>query len=132
MKYHSHRLIYSISIQFPYFISKYIIFSFLLNVLGWHWLIRLCRFHGYISIIHHLYIALCAHHPKSSQLCTLCLALHPLLLPTCLSSGNNHTVVSLCFCCCFYCFLICCFQFYITHISKNHMVLKFFCLTYFA
>ena len=44
------------------------IFSFLLNLLGWHWLMKLYRFQGYSSIIHHLYTVLCVHHPKSSLL----------------------------------------------------------------
>ena len=40
------------------------IFLFL-NLLGLHWLIQLCRFQVYNSIIHHLYIILCVYHPKS-------------------------------------------------------------------
>ena len=40
----------------------------LLNLLRWHWLIKLYRFHLYNSIIHHLYIVLCVHHPNSSLL----------------------------------------------------------------
>ena len=31
----------------------------------WHWLIRSYRFQVYISVIYDLYIALCAHPPKS-------------------------------------------------------------------
>ena len=38
------------------------------NVLGSHRLIGLCRFQVYISMIHHLYIALWAHHPQSHHL----------------------------------------------------------------
>ena len=41
---------------------------FLLNLLGWHWLIKLCRFQAYSCIIHHLYIVLCIHHSKTSPL----------------------------------------------------------------
>ena len=34
-----------------------------LNLLGWHWLIKLYRFQVYNSMIHHLQIVLCVHHP---------------------------------------------------------------------
>ena len=37
----------------------------LLNLLGWHWLIKLHRSQAYNSIIHHLYIILCIHHPEA-------------------------------------------------------------------
>ena len=40
----------------------------LLNILGWYWLTKLYRFQLYSSVIHHLYIVLCVHHPKSSLL----------------------------------------------------------------
>ena len=43
-------------------------FTFLLNLLGWHWLIKLHGFQVYNSITHHLYIVLCVYHPKSSLL----------------------------------------------------------------
>ena len=36
--------------------------------MGWHWLIKLYRFQAYDSMTHHLYIALCAHYPKSNHL----------------------------------------------------------------
>lgn len=39
---------------------------FLLNLLRWHWLIKSIRFQMYNSIIDHLYITSCAHHPKSN------------------------------------------------------------------
>ena len=42
--------------------------SFLLSILGWHWLIKLYRFWVYNFIIHHLFIVLCVHHSKSSLL----------------------------------------------------------------
>ena len=60
------------------------IISVLLNSLVRYWLIRLCKFQVYISLIHDLYIALCAHHPKSSHLLSpdiwppLPLTTHPL------------------------------------------------------
>ena len=42
-------------------------FDFLkkLNLLRWHWFTGSCRFQVYISMIHGLYIALCAHHPNT-------------------------------------------------------------------
>ena len=46
------------------------IFSFLLNLLGWHWLIKLYRFQVNSSITHHLYIVLCQvsfHHHLSPR-----------------------------------------------------------------
>ena len=42
--------------------------SFLLDLLGWHWLIKIYRFWVHSSIIHHLYIIFCVHCPKSSLL----------------------------------------------------------------
>ena len=63
-------------------------------LLGWHWLIILYRFQTYNSIIHHLYIVLYVHHPKSSLLPSPFIPLYPLLfLPTPLPSGNHRTVV---------------------------------------
>ena len=50
-----------------YFVNALcILFLFLLNLLGWHWLIKLYMFQVYNSTIHHLYIVLCVHHPNSS------------------------------------------------------------------
>ena len=43
------------------------VISFLLNLLGWHYLIKLYKFQVYTSIIH-LCIVLCVHRPKSSLL----------------------------------------------------------------
>ena len=37
-----------------------------MNLLGWHWLIKLHKFQACNSIIHYLCIALYVHHPKSS------------------------------------------------------------------
>ena len=42
--------------------------KFLLNLLWWHWLLRLYRFQVHNSITHHLYIEFCAHHSKLSLL----------------------------------------------------------------
>ena len=36
------------------------------NLLEWHWIIKLNRFQMYDFMTHHLYVALCAHHPKSN------------------------------------------------------------------
>ena len=41
---------------------------FILNLSGWHWLVKLYRLQVYNSVVHHLYIVWCAHHPKSSLL----------------------------------------------------------------
>ena len=66
----------------------------LLNLLGWHWLIKLYRFQVDNSTIHHVYIVLCVHHPKSSLLPSPFNLPLPLLPPpTALSSDNHHTVV---------------------------------------
>ena len=45
----------------------YLFLHFLLNLLGWHWLTKLYRFQVYSSIMHHLHIVLCVHHPKSRR-----------------------------------------------------------------
>lgn len=37
------------------------LYCFQLNLLGRQWLVRLSRFHVYISVIHDLYFALCTH-----------------------------------------------------------------------
>ena len=72
--------------------SDTVFFSFLLDVLGWHWLPQLQRFQVHDSTSHHLHIVLCVHHPSQvsahhhSPPCTL---LH--LLP-----GRHHTVVCVC------------------------------------
>ena len=60
-----------------------LILSFLLNLLGWHWWIKLHRFQMYLYsfIIHHLYIPLCVHLPKSSFLPSPLTPLY-LLLPS--------------------------------------------------
>ena len=39
---------------------------YLLNLWRWHWLTKLCTFQVYNSIIHDLYIVLCAYQPMSS------------------------------------------------------------------
>ena len=49
-----------------------------------HWLIKLTKFQVYDSMIHHMYIVLCAYHPKSS------------LLPHHLPHYAHHAVVRVC------------------------------------
>ena len=44
---------------------------FLIKFIGGQWLISSCRFQAYNSMMHHLYIALCAHPPKSDLLLSL-------------------------------------------------------------
>ena len=44
----------------------FIFYLFVFNLLGWHQLIKFCRFQVYTSTIHHLYIVLCVYHSKSS------------------------------------------------------------------
>ena len=91
--------------------------------MGWHWLIRLYRFQVYSSMIHHLYIVLCVYHPKLNLLYHHIFYLTPFTLydpPTPIPSGKDHTVV------CvyeflsvwFFCSFICCFQFYIPHMTE--------------
>ena len=71
------------------FKCKYKVFlffvEFFLNLLGWHWLIKLYRFQGYNPIIHHVYIVLCVHHPKSSLLPSP-------FVPRLLSSAPSHSL----------------------------------------
>ena len=55
--------------------------STLLNLLRWHWLIKLYRCQVYNSLIRHVYIVLCVHHPKSSLLPSHLSLLYPLLPP---------------------------------------------------
>ena len=54
-------------------------------------------FQVYNSIIHHLYIKLCVHHPISSLLPSPCIPLYPLLPPLLaphpVLSGNHRTIV---------------------------------------
>ena len=51
----------------------------LLNLLGWHWFIKLYRFQVHHSVVHHLFIVLCVHHPTSSLLPSPFIPLYPLL-----------------------------------------------------
>ena len=44
------------------------IFKIVLNLLGWHWFIRLYKFQVYSSIVCRLYVAWSVHHPKPSLL----------------------------------------------------------------
>ena len=68
----------------------YIQFFKKLNLLGCL-LRKLYRFKVYSSVTHHLYIALCVHHPKSGLLPS---PVNPLLPPSPpFPSGNHRTVV---------------------------------------
>ena len=53
----------------------------LLNLSGWYRLIELYRFQAYTSVIYHLYIVLCVHHPMSSLLPSSFIPLYILLPP---------------------------------------------------
>ena len=95
--------------------------------MGRHWLIRLCRLQVYISMIHDLYIALCAHHPKSNHLPSSYIwSSLPFTTPS-LSSGNCYTLVSMSFFVCF--FLFSCsfvtFSFLYPTYESIHMILNF-------
>ena len=48
-------------------IKQIFFFFFLLNFLGWHWLIKLYRFRVYNSTVHHLYIVLCDYYPQKNH-----------------------------------------------------------------
>ena len=63
-----------------------------LNLLEWHWLIKLYRFQVYNSITHHLYVVLCIHHPQSSLLPSLFIPPSPTPFSP---SDNHHTFVCL-------------------------------------
>ena len=77
--------------------------NFLLNLLGWHWLIKLCRFQTYTSIIHPLDIVLCAHHPKSPSITVPLPVTFFYLSPSLFASGNHQT--------CLWVFFLFCFDF---------------------
>ena len=63
-----------------------IFFLLLLNLLGWHWLIKLYRFQVYKSIPQHLYIVLCV---------TYCHCLSCLLASTSLHPGSPLGITTL-------------------------------------
>ena len=65
-----------------------------LTLLGWHGLKKLYKFQVFSSITHHLYIALCAHHPKSHLPSPCRWPFLPFPIShTPFSSGNQHTIV---------------------------------------
>ena len=67
---------------------------FKLNLLGWHWLIKLHRFQVYNSITHHLCIVCSPPQIKSPSITIyLPFTLFYLPHPTPFPSGNHHTVV---------------------------------------
>lgn len=64
-------------------------YYFLLNLLGWCWLVKLYRFQVYNSVTHHLYIALCSPPRVNSPSISMCLTpftllYHPLTLFNCM------------------------------------------------
>ena len=66
----------------------------LLNLLGGHQLVRSYGFQVYISMIHDLYIALCAHHLKSNHLLSSYIgSLSPPTTSAPLPSGIHYTIV---------------------------------------
>ena len=67
---------------------------FLLNLLGWHWLIQSYSFQVYNSIVQHMYTALCAHRPLPSY-----------TPPPSFPAGPHHTVVCVWVVCFFACWL---------------------------
>ena len=67
------------ALEFAFFV---LFIFYLLNLFGWHWLIKLYRFQVYNSKIHHVYIVLCAHHPKSSLLSPSFVCIYPLQPPS--------------------------------------------------
>ena len=92
----------------------------------WHWLIKLYRLQVYISVTHHLYIALCVYHPKSNLLWSLYIG--PSLpsttsLWTPFSSGNYHAV---CVSISFYLFLV---RSFVTVSFISHIWVKLYDLT---
>lgn len=71
---------------------RYFFFNFI-EFWGRLWLITINRCQVYNSIIPHLYIIECVHHPKSS----LFVSIHPPFTLFCIhttpfSSGNHHTI----------------------------------------
>ena len=104
---------------------------FKLNLLGWHWLITLYRFQVYISMIHDLQIALCAHHLRSNHLPSP--YVWPLLLPSTPFPLVTTILlsVSMSFCLFFLLVHLLLSVLYST-CGWNHMVLDIFHLTYFS
>ena len=118
------------------FLTFLCLFIFKLNVLGWHWLIRLRRFQVRVSMVQGLCVALCTRHPQSNHLlspCSFVWALYPSLPRTPLPSGNRHTVVCVWVLVCLFFLFVHYFLsvLYPTH-EWNHRVLNFFCLTLFC
>ena len=69
------------------------LFFLKINLLQWHWFIKLHGLQAYTSMIHNLFVILRAHHPKSNHFPSpWSWPPYPLLLPP-LPSGHRHTVV---------------------------------------
>ena len=82
------------------YLYKYVCMHVYIKCLEWHWLIRICRFQVYISMVHGRYVALCAHHAKSGHLLSPYIPpVYPLLPLTPFPSGNHLLMsVSVTFC----------------------------------
>ena len=112
----------------PVFFCFLHFFSFKLNVLGWHWLIRPYRFQVY-----NVWHIICTLHCVSTNQSQLIFCHHifdlfyPLLPSLPLPPGHHHNLslwVFLCFFC-LSCLFICCFQSCIPHMSKIVRFLTF-------
>ena len=79
--------------------------NMLLNLLGWHWLIKLHWFQVYNSIVRYLYTILsvysipCVRHPESSLVSLPCIPLYPFLSASLTSfPSGNHQPPYCCLC----------------------------------
>ena len=68
-------LLYSVPLTYVSLLIPQNLFKIIL--LGWHWLIKLYKFQVYNSVICHLSIVLCVHHPKSCPSITIYLRRTP-------------------------------------------------------
>ena len=107
----------------------------LLNLLGWHWLIKLYRYQSeHFYSTSPVYCIVCSPFRVKSPPTTLYLTpftLYYLPSPLLFPSGNHHTIV------CVYGFLFVCFSYLLFSVlyptyDWNHMVLDFFPLDNFT
>ena len=82
-------------------------FPFLLNLLGWYWLIKLYRFLVYNSITHHPYTILCVYRPKSRPLPSPSLFMSS--VPPCTPISLWQSLLSVSVACLFCLFFVCLF-----------------------
>ena len=76
-----------------------------MNLLGWHWFIKLYRFQVYNSIIYHLYIVLYVHHPEWLLLLLPFIPLYPFLPAPTSFSLVNIILLSVFLFFCFFCLI---------------------------